>query len=79
MNWTIQRMVGSDVADGPVLHEFHKLDENVKASVCTAFVDLVVDGLMFHHRPTKRSMEVRSLEDFERRLPEMREEEKVPF
>jgi len=77
MNWTIQRMVGGQAAEGPVLYEFHKLDENVRAGVCTAFVDLVVDGLMFHHRPTKRSFEVRSLENYEQRLPEMRKEEEI--
>jgi hypothetical protein len=75
MNWTIQRMVGGQAADGPVLHEFYKLDANVKASVCTAFIDLVVDGLMFHHRPTKRSFEIRSVEDFDKRHPEMLKEE----
>lgn len=75
MNWTIQRMVGGQAAEGPVLHEFSRLNENLRASVTTAFVDLVAEGLMFHHRPTKRSFEVKSLEDYERRLPEMQKEE----
>ena len=78
LNWAIFRLVGEQEVPGPAIHEFHKLDENVRAGVVTAFVDLVVDGLSFLHRPTKRRFAVCSVQDYEETLPRMKELEREP-
>jgi hypothetical protein len=75
MYWTIQRMANGQVVDGPILYEFHKLDDDVRTGVIIAFSELAVEGLMFHCRPSKRSFEIASIENFDKRLPEMLKDE----